>query len=344
MKTFINLGLLMSSLCCFSVAFAAGPEDHAKTSIQIGPAHHAKKANEQSLDYMVAVVNDDVITTTELDQAVEAAKIQLTQERATIPDDKTLKKQVLDQLISKKVQLQMAKAAGIQITDTELNKAITHIAEQNNMSAQAMLDRIKQDGMNPIEYRRQMREQMVMQRLQQQEVATKITISQDELSSFIRSHTWQMNRTKEYHLQDILVPVVESPTPQDLAQAKKRAQQIIVLLKKGVSFDQVAQSASSGEQALQGGDLGWRQLPEIPSVFSSQVTRMKPHQITGPIQSPNGYHIIRLMDVRTSEGHQPKPDRKVVENLLLQQKFEEAVQNWVAKLRSQAYVITNLEG
>lgn len=342
MKNTIVMAMLLSSLGASTLVFALDIDANAKQA-HLSPSPKRVRANEQALDTMVAVVNEDVITEAELEKAIETARMQLTQERATIPEEKVLRKQVLDQMINKRVQLQMAKAAGIQVSDTELNKAIAHIANTNNMSVQEMLARIQQDGMSVSQYRSEMREQMVLQRLQQQEVASKVTISQDELSNFIRSHTWQANRTKEYHLQDILVPVVDTPTPQDLAQAKKRADDIITKLKQGGNFDAIAQSSSSGEQALQGGDLGWRQLAEIPTAFSDQVTRLKAHQITGPIQTPNGYHIIRLVDVRTGHGNQPKPDRKVVENLLLQQKFEEAVQNWISKIRSQAYIITNID-
>lgn len=335
MKRLLTILLAVSGVCFLPVAMAETP------AAKPGPR---AKSNVQSLDKMVAVINDDVITQSELNHAINNTRLQLTQERAAIPTDDALRKQVLEQLINKKVQLQMAKTMGIQVTDTELDKAIRHIAEQNNMTPQDMYSRINQDGMTTTEYRNEMRSQMIMQRLQQQEVASRITISPHELSNFIRSHTWQMNRSKEYHLQDILIPVSDTPSPQELSAAKKRANEILAQLKHGTKFEDVAQTDSSGSNALQGGDLGWRKIAEIPSAFSERVTSMKDNQLSGPIQTPNGYHIIRLLGVRTGEGHQPKPDRKVIESLLLQQKFEEAVQNWVSKIRGQAFIITNTQG
>lgn len=299
------------------------------------------KGNAQPLDKMIAIVNDDVISRSELNHALETAKVQLAQEHTTQPPATVLQKQVLDQLINKKIQLQIAHQAGVQVTDEELNATIARIAEQNQMSTSTLYERINQDGMSTEDYRGEMRDQMTMQKLQQQEVASKMTITPQEVTNFMHSRAWQTNGAKEYHLQDILIPLADTPSTQDIAKAKDHADAVMAKLRQGENFDQVALAESSSNEALQGGDLGWRKLPEIPTAFANEVVRMKQNATAGPIQTANGFHIIRLVEARTLNAKQAATSRKMIESLLLQQKFEEAVQNWVSKLRSQAFVVVN---
>lgn len=294
--------------------------------------------NAQSLDKMIAVVNDDVITTSELDQAMQITKSQIAGQNVQMPPESILKKQVLEQLINKKVQLQLAQQAGIDISDTELNKAIKHIASQNQISVTSLYEQISKEGMSKQAYRAEMHDQLLIQKLQQHEVASKITISPQEVTTFMNSQVWHNNSAKEYRLEDILIPVADAPTPDDLSKAKERALSILSKLKEGDNFHKIAQSESSEKNALQGGDLGWRNLPEIPSAFTEEVSHMRKAEVAGPIQTPNGFHVIKLVDVRALGDNKPKLARKDVENLLLQQKYEEAMQNWVSKLRSQAFI------
>lgn len=318
--------LLLSLLCCGALFCTAG----------------YAKSNEQSLDQIVAVVNDDVITKSEFNQSISTAKVQIAQEHLPMPPDSILQKQVLDQLINKKLQLQMAQQAGVEISDDELDKTIGRIAAQNQISVQALYAKLNQDGMRTDDYRSELRDQLTLQKLQQQEVAGKITVTPQEVTAFMKSAMWKTNAAKEYHLEDILIPVSDTPTPEEIAAARTQAEAVLDKLHQGQNFSQVAQANSGSKNALQGGDLGWRGLPEIPSAFADHVTHMKAHDIAGPIQTPNGFHILRLAAVRASAADQAAPSRKQIENQLLQQKFEEAVQNWVSRLRSQAFIEMNL--
>lgn len=313
--------LLLLTLCCM-----VSSQVYAKT-------------NGEALDQIIAVVNDEAITQSELSHRIELAKIQITQERMAMPSNAVLRKQVLDQLINKKLQLQLAKQMGLMAKDDMVNKAIKSIADQNQMTVSGLYERINREGMSTTDYREEIREQMTLQRLQQQEVVNSVNISPDEVTNFLRSKSWQANISKEYHLQDILIPLSDTPNTNEIATARQRAQTIIASLNSGKRFQDIAQSESSGSNALQGGDLGWRKLPEIPSAFSEQVVKMKPNTFVGPIQTPNGFHIVRLEAVRSiADSDEPAPTRKQVEELLLQRKFAEAVQHWVSKLRSRAYV------
>tara|TARA_R110000868_G_scaffold90546_4_gene251232 strand:+ start:954 stop:1925 length:972 start_codon:yes stop_codon:yes gene_type:complete len=302
------------------------------------------QAADQSLDQMVAIVNDDLITRSELKREMQATKMQMAQQgnRGSI-SDKSLEKQVLDQLINKKLQLQMAEQAGISISDQDVETAIKTIAGQNNVSVDELYSHIKQEGLSKETYRHNIHDQIVMQKLQQHEVAGKITISPEEVTDFMKSQAFQENGTNEYRLQDILVPTSDTPSSNEVMAAKARAETIMQKLKNGTSFKSLAQAESHGAQALEGGDLGWRKLPEIPSAFTDHIAKMKKLSFAGPIQTPNGFHILRLTDVRKLDSdNKTLSDRKTVEAMLLQQKFDQAIQTWVSKLRSTAFITASV--
>lgn len=297
------------------------------------------KNKGQSLDQIVAIVNDDVITQSEFNQSLGIVKIQIAQQNMPPPTDKVLHKQVLDQLINKRLQLQIAKQAGINVTDMDLDNAIASIAKQNNLTTALLYDRLTQEGMSVSDYRREIREQMTLQKLQQQEVVNRVSVSPEEITSFMRSRLWQDNSSKEYHIEDILIPLSDTPSSDEIANARKKATAVVTQLNQGQPFKSVAQAESSSKTALQGGDLGWLKLPEIPSAFAELVSRMQAKEVSAPIQTPNGFHIIHLAGVRASGEQQAAPSRKQVEDLLLQRKFDEAIQHWVSKLRSQAFIV-----
>ena len=299
------------------------------------------KTTEQALDNVVAIVNDDVITKSELDHDLNIVKTQIAREQMPIPPNDVLQKQVLDQMINKTIQLQLAKLGGIEISDTDLDKAVSEIAERNQLSVKMLYQRLQEEGMSLNDYREGMRERLTMQNLQQQEVSNRLSVSEQEVTNFINSKVWQNNSAKEYHLEDILIPISDTPSTEEILSAKKRALDVLTQLNQGKNFNELAQSESGDSRALKGGDLGWRRIPEIPSAFAADVIKMQAKSIAGPIQTPNGFHIIRLAEVRSVGGKQEEPSRKQIEQLLLQRKFEEAVQNWVSKLRNQAFVVVN---
>lgn len=300
------------------------------------------KDQGESLDQIAAIVNDDVITVSELNHALKFIKVQLAQENMPLPSEQVLQKQMLEQLINKKLQLQIAKQAGIKVSTEELNKVIENVAKQNHLSVTALYDRLTRDGLSVNDYRQELHDQIILQRLQQQEVISHINISPEEVTSFMHSQSWHNNGTKEYHLEDILIALPDAPSSEQIATAKKHADLVLEQLNQGKSFKEIAQAESNSKNALQGGDLGWRKLPEIPSAFAEQVIHMQTKEIAGPIQTPNGFHIIRLVEKRDAGEHETPPSRKQVQALLLQRKFEEALQNWLSRLHSQAFIVNKL--
>lgn len=322
MKTFFKF--ILVTLLIHSVALAA-----------------TTKNNAQSLDRMVAVVNDAVITQSELNHQMEIIRQQT---QVALPSEEIFRKQVLEQMINKKLQLQIADQVGIQISEEEHNKAIEQIAKQNNVTTAELYKKIQSQGLKKEDYRREILEQMTLQKVEQQEVGAKISINPEEVKNFIHSKTWQAFNTKEYHLEDILIALPEAPSPQDVIEAKQRAEELAQKIHQGMNFKMAAISESGNANALQGGDLGWRKLPEIPAVFSEQIVHMKSDDVAGPISAPGGFHLIHLVAVRDTVHGKGEAERKQVEQYLYQRKFEEALQNWVTRLRGSAFVNTTAEG
>lgn len=304
--------------------------------LMIGHDAYAAKANTQSLDRVVVIINDTVITQTELDEAISSIKKQL---QTQSPPENVLRKQVLEQLINRKLQMQLAEQAGVNVSDADLDKAINQIASSNKISTSELYSKLAEQGLSKPQYRKEIREQLILQQVQQQEVGTHITITPQEVDDFLRSKDWKIYHTKEYHLEDILIALPDAPSSQEIMEAKTRAENLVNKIRHGMSFKQAALTESNGSQALEGGDLGWRKLPNIPSEFASQLVNMKPNDLMGPLLTSNGFHIVLLAGIRNAkmEGD-AKSLRKQVEQLIYQRKFEEGLQKWISKLRSAAFI------
>lgn len=315
--------LIVSLICC---------------STLLGSTSFAK-GTQESLDKIVAIVNDDVVTSTELSHAMVILKMQLAQENIPTPSEEVVKKQLLDQLINKKLQLQVAKTAGLHISDSEVNETIQRVAEQNHVTPDELFKQLASQHMSEKDYREEIRDQLTIQRLQQQELAGKVNVSSQEVKNFMRSKAWKKFGAKEYHLEDILVPISDAPSAEEITAAKNQADVIVQKLQQGQPFQTVVQ-AESAENKIQGGDLGWLKLSEIPTAFAQQVASMQANQTAGPIQTGNGFHVIYLEGLRTADQN-GAPTLKQVEGILMQKKFEEAARNMMSKLRSQAFIVTN---
>ena len=305
--------------------------------LALGAIHFAQAEPSQHLDRIVAVVNDDIITSTEFSRAMQVAKMQMVARQVTIPAGDVLQKKVLDQLINQKVELQLAKQNGMAVSEHEVNSAIAQIASENHVSADTLYQRVSQSGMSSQDYREQIRDQLIMRKLQQQEVVSKISITPDEIKNFMQSNAMQLNNAKEYHLEDILVPVSDTPSTEEITKARERANMILAKVKQGQPFQSVAAAESGGSQALQGGDLGWRKVAEIPSAFVDVVSNMPVKGFAGPIQTANGFHILHLAAERANAKHQA-PSEQQIQRFLMERKFEEALLGWESKVRASAYV------
>lgn len=303
---------------------------------------YAASSKVQSLDDIVAVVNDAPITQSELDESIETLKKQMAESNAPIPSEDALRKQMLQQMIDRKIQIQLAEQSGIKIDDAQIDKAINHIAESNHVTSKELYDQIEKQGLTLANYRKEIREEMLIQQIQQQQVASKITVSPQEVKDFMHSKPWKVSNNKEYHLEDIVIGLPDSPTTQQIQEAKKHADDLLDKIHHGMSFRDASIAESSGSKALQGGDLGWRKLPEVPAIFAEKVIHMQKDDIAGPIQAPNGFHILHLVESHSLSGNEPSSIDEV-KQLIYQRKIEEAIQAWMTKLRSQAFINKHIE-
>jgi peptidyl-prolyl cis-trans isomerase SurA len=300
------------------------------------------KSHGIALDKIVVVLNNSVITQTELDEAMAKTKNQLAGSPTPSPSTDVLRKQVLDQLINRKLQLELAEQGNIHVTETDIDKAVNVIAARNHMSADELYTNVSNQGLQRSEYRQELHDEMTIQKLQQEAVASKITISPQEVDDFMRSAAWLAHNTREYHLEDILITLPENPSTQDISDAKKRADGLLTKLHQGMGFHEAAASESGdSSNALQGGDLGWRKLPEIPSAFANPLIQAKSDDIIGPIQTANGFHIVHVAGIRKATdvpGTTAQSKHQLVQQLLFQRKFEEALQSWLTKIRGEAFI------
>ncbi|HAT8256993.1 TPA: molecular chaperone SurA [Legionella pneumophila] len=252
---------------------------------------------KQLLDKVVAIVNDNVITSSELNAQVELSKKQIIAQNMQMPDESVLRKQVLQHLIDVDLEMQMAKQNGITIENAEIDEAIEKIAASNHLNLSQMRDEITKQGISWQEYRQNIRKEMLISRVQQKAVGKDIIVTNEQVEQYLKTAGRIENSNLTYHLKNIVIPLSEEPTTKQLQRAKIEAENLLNKIKKGEDFSRLAIEESSGEFALEGGDLGERHLAELPEVFAKEVIHMKVGQVAGPIRAGNGFHLIKLVAV-----------------------------------------------
>lgn len=254
------------------------------------------------LDKIVAVVNSEVITESELNNEYTNIKNHLQKEQTPYSNEQKLRTQVLNQLIDQSVELQTASKAGIEVNDAELDQAIEGITKRNKMSLAELKENLKNEGLNFAEYRENVRKQMTIDKLLQHEIQPRISVSKQEVDKYLHSYAFEQQNVSEYLIEDIVIRLPEVPSSEQLHKANQQADEITKKLQQGESFESLAVVYSRGDTALQGGSLGWRRLEEIPSVFSEPVKTMQKNDVSNPIRAANGIHIIKLIDVKGQGG------------------------------------------
>ena len=255
------------------------------------------------LDRIIAIVDQDVITETMLNKRMEVVQAQLEERKVEVPSEHVLREQLLERMILEELQLQIAKRAGVQIDDWSLSEAIRNIAERNNMTLEEFKSTLASDGLTYAKAREEIRREMIINRVRQRRVMDRIHITDREIDNYINSAEGQENMTTEYRLGHILISVPDGATPDLIQEASAKANEVYKKLKKGADFSQVAVVASQGDNALKGGDLGWRQSTQLPELFANTASHMKVGDISAPVKSPNGYHILKLIGSRGNEKH-----------------------------------------
>lgn len=257
--------------------------------------------SKQLLDKVVAIVNESVITSSELDAQVELSKKQIQAQNVQMPDESVLRKQVLQHLIDVDLQLELAKQNNIVIESAQLNEAIEKIAENNHLTLSQMREEISKQGMSWDAYRKNVRKEMIIGQVQQRAVGKDVIVTNEQVDQYMKTDGLIDNGNITYRIQNIVIPLNEEPTTQQLKKAKLKADSLLTKIKNGEDFSRIAIEESSGEFALEGGDLGDRHLAELPEIFAKEVTHMKVGQVVGPIRTGNGFQLIKL--VATSGGN-----------------------------------------
>jgi peptidyl-prolyl cis-trans isomerase SurA len=257
----------------------------------------------ESLDAVVAEVNDGIITKSELEKNIKDTKMQLKSRHLPVPANSVLHKQVLEHLIDVNLQLQFAKNNNIDVNDEELEEIIKNIAVQNHITLEQLQQELSKIGMNWGDYKQNLKKEIIITRLQQQAVGRDIHITESQVKSYLKGATIEQVGQKKYHLLNILIPLSDAPTPVEVAAAKQKAERLLKQAKQGDDFAKLAIMESSDEFALDGGDLGERYLAELPEVFATQVRQMQVNDIHGPIRTGNGWQLIKLVSINDEELH-----------------------------------------
>lgn len=294
--------LVAASLLVQGCASTPPPPPVAAVSSAPNPAEDKLAHSGTELDRIVAVVNDDVILESELDKRVAAITQQISARNTALPPLDVLRKQVLDQMVTVKLQLQQAADKGITVSDDEVNQAINRIAQRNGIPLSQLPDKLKQQGMNYADFRQELHDQIIIQKLQQQLVQDQMRITPREVEAQLKQDQESGDANTQYHLSQILIATPVNPTADQVAAARKKAEAIYQKLKQGADFAATAVADSDGQQALKGGDLGWRKQSELPTIFTAVISSMNPGDISQPIQSSSGFHIVKVDDVKRQDN------------------------------------------
>lgn len=250
------------------------------------------------LDRIVAVVNDEVVTRVDLTERVQLAIRQLRTQGTPPPPRDVLERQLLDRMITDRVQLLYARDTGLRVDDTELDRALGRIAQENRLTLQEMRRAIEKDSIPFAKFREDIRNEIVMGRLREREVEAKIVITESEIDNFLNTQQSRQGGNDDFNLSHVLVVVPENASPEQVQARRARAEEAHAQVRKGVDFRQVAAAYSDAPDALQGGAMGWRQSSRLPTLFSEALAPMRSGDISDILRSSNGFHILRLNDRR----------------------------------------------
>jgi peptidyl-prolyl cis-trans isomerase SurA len=262
----------------------------------------AEPARVQLLDRVVAVVNHEVITQFELDARTQVIIQQIQRQGGTVPPREVIQPQILERMVTERVQLQFAAETGIRVDNTQLDKTIQRIAEQNQMSLEAFRAALEKDGVSFVKFREEIRDEIILSRLREREVDNRIAVSDGELDSFLGPKAGQQGHEDEYNLAHILITLSERANPEEIQQKRARAEQAVAELQGGADFAKVAAKYSNAPDALEGGAMGWRPAARLPGLFLDAVSSLRPGQLTPILRSPAGFHVLKLLDRRGTDA------------------------------------------
>jgi peptidyl-prolyl cis-trans isomerase SurA len=279
--------LLLATLCSAQAETGATPDNNQR----------------YPLDRIVAIINDGIVVSSELENAVANVSAQLQEKGTQLPSQSVLIKQVLERLVVEKLQLQIAEMNGMSVDDSALNSEVQQVARENNLSLSEFREVLERDDFNYLAFREDLRKQLLIKKLRRQMVGSRIKVSEQEVDNLLATLKASGAGDVEYHLAHILVAIPEASSPEDIQAAEQRAQNILDRLQNNADFSELAIAESDGQTALEGGDIGKRSLGQMPELFIEPLKSMQVGDVSGLIRSPGGFHIIKLVDKHGDERH-----------------------------------------
>ncbi|AON53013.1 peptidylprolyl isomerase [Herbaspirillum seropedicae] len=283
-------------------AKAAAPAPAKATAA--APAPSQARVEPRPVDSIMVVVNNEVITRQEVADRLASVVKRMSAQNVQLPPRDQLVRQLVERMIVERAQAQMAKENGIVVDDAMLDRAMQRIADQNKLSMAQFRTRLEAEGMNYASFREEIRREILSQRLREREVDNKVAVTESEVDNYLAAEANAGGQRQELDIAQILIRVPENATPDQLAQRRERAEDVLRQLKTGADFAKTAAAYSDASDALSGGDLGWRPADRLPQLFLDGVAKLQDGQVSGLLKSGNGFHILKLVGRRTADGAQ----------------------------------------
>ncbi len=285
----------------------------------------AETTERHEVDKIVAIVNDEVITRSALDKEITSFTKSFKHDKQQLPPKHIIEEKLLERLVYKSIQLQIAHRANISASDEDVNKAITRIADANNITPEQLKFSLTREGIDFKEYKEDLKKQVIINKMQTQAIQNKIKISEEEIDKLLKTENETGGSATEYHIKHHLVEVSEKPTPEQWQAAKQIA----------MTYSTPETNNKSKSSKLDFEDYGWKKASELPILFTTQLAKMKKNEVSPPLRAPNGYHIIKLI---ASKNQGKQITRDEVSNILYRQKFEKELMEWLEKMKKGSYV------
>lgn len=283
-------------------AKAAAPAPAKATAA--APAPSQARMEPRPVDSIMVVVNNEVITRQEVADRLASVVKRMSAQNVQLPPRDQLVRQLVERMIVERAQAQMAKENGIVVDDAMLDRAMQRIADQNKLSMAQFRTRLEAEGMNYASFREEIRREILSQRLREREVDNKVVVTESEVDNYLAAEANAGGQRQELDIAQILIRVPENATPEQLAQRRERAEDVLRQLKTGADFAKTAAAYSDASDALSGGDLGWRPADRLPQLFLDGVAKLQDGQVSGLLKSGNGFHILKLVGRRAADGAQ----------------------------------------
>ena len=290
MRRFWTVSTLTGTALAGLLLLAAGPRAHAQT--------RELATQGELLDRVVAIVNDGVVLNSDLDAQVSAVSERLHQQKLELPPQNVLRQQVLERLVLQEIQVQRATHAGVKISDEQVNAALQDVAKRNGMTLSQLPEALAKQGIDYASYREEIRREITLNLLRQRDVLQHISVTPREIDQFLEKQAKTPSERNEYNVSHILIAVGQEASPAQVEAAEKRATDVYQRAKGGEDFAKLAVAYSNSQTAFDGGALGWRKGSELPTFLTDVVGKLKPGEVSEPMRTPTGFHIVKLNEVR----------------------------------------------